>query len=221
MKGRKGQQYAARQDAIKITLERENREYTTTGLGKCFNYDGSTFGALSDTQILKFDIYRRLQNISKSIYVRCQIVPSFRATRRHQCKKFGYFQVSSHKSIKIVEILFSVTVIQSYINIRHKSSICVFNQSTNRILLFPFKLLHRKWNGEMRYIPNIRMKKIIKPTEINREVSQEKSDEQESLEVKQVSELEDVVSHENDSARSDLVSRGELQNTCFTDIGVE
>ena len=51
MKGRKGQQYAARQDAIKITLERENREYTTTGLGKCLNYDGSTFSALSDTQI--------------------------------------------------------------------------------------------------------------------------------------------------------------------------
>ena len=73
----------------------------------------------------------------------------------------------------------------------------------------------------MRYIPNIRMKKIIKPTEINTEVSQEKSDEQESLEVKQVSELEVVVSHGNDSARSDPVSRGELQNTCFTDIEVE
>ena len=34
MKGRKGLQHAGRQDAIKITLERETREYTTTGFGK-------------------------------------------------------------------------------------------------------------------------------------------------------------------------------------------
>ena len=33
MKGRKGQQHAGRQDAVKVTLERENREYSETGLG--------------------------------------------------------------------------------------------------------------------------------------------------------------------------------------------
>ena len=75
----------------------------------------------------------------------------------------------------------------------------------------PLKLLHRKWNGEMRYIPNIRMKKIIKPTGIN-EVSQEKSAEQESPEVKQVPELEAVVSHDNDSTTSDPISGGGLQD---------
>ena len=76
----------------------------------------------------------------------------------------------------------------------------------------------------MRYIPNIRMKKMTKPAEIHREISKDTSYEQvcvESPKVIQVPEFETVVSSDNSSAKNEPVSREELQNTCFADMQVD
>ena len=74
----------------------------------------------------------------------------------------------------------------------------------------------------MRYIPNIRMKKLIKPTEIHREESQDNSDGQACVELpeeEKVAELKAVVSNDSDRV-VDQDSRGELLKTCFTDMQV-
>ena len=72
-------------------------------------------------------------------------------------------------------------------------------------------LFSRKWNGETRYIPNIRMKKVVKPTEVPESVSDSQVCE-ERQNLKQSLKSETSVSNREDDIKNCVVSSGETKS---------